>query len=176
MLFCHFGMFLCHLLGAIDFFQLCVQSSRFLLCSLFLLAGTLTFVLSWDLTSPWPLQGQHSSLSFSRLHQWPTAASSVLNFPAFGNLHVAHRDFSANLRPRRSRRRFKSAFQLAMLSMVYKGNKFTGLQARGKQGITLISFKGKINRNTWELFISNQRRKRVVGRIKSQIRGSHLGF
>lgn len=63
-----------------------------------------------------------------------------------------------------------------MLSMVYKGNKFTGLQARRKQGIALVSFKGKINRNTWELFLSNQRRARVMGRIKSQIRGSHLGF
>lgn len=175
MLLCHFSIFLCNLLGVIDFFQVCVQSSRCLLWSLFLLAGTLTLVL-WDLTSPWLLYGQHSSLSFSMLHQWPSAAASVLNFSAFGNLHVAHRDFSAKLRPCRSRRRFKSSFCLAMLAMIYKGNTFTGLQARRKHGITIVSFKGKINRNTWELFLSICRRERVVEKTKSQIRGSHLGF
>lgn len=175
MILCRFNIFLCSLLGVIDFFQVCVQSSRHLLCSLFLSAGELTLVL-WDLTSPWLLQGYHSSLSFSMLHQWPSAAAPVLNFPAFGNLHVVHRDFSANLRPCRNRRRFKSSFRLAMLAMIYKGNKFTRLQARRKHGITVISFKGKINKNTWELFLSICRRERVVGRTKSQIRGSHLGF
>ena len=59
-----------------------------------------------------------------------------------------------------------------MLAMIYKGNTFTGVEARRKHGIIVVSFKGKINRNTWELFLSICRRERVVGRTKSQVRGS----
>ena len=67
MLLCHFSIFLCNLLGVIDFFQVCVQSSRCLLWSLFLLAGTLTL-------APGPLKLLGSSKGTER------ARASALHF------------------------------------------------------------------------------------------------